>query len=72
MDYKSKYGDVCTPKYFVEEILDLLPNNVWSNPHYKWLDPGCGNGIFMKCIFERLFLNLSTINDDIQRKWYYR
>lgn len=68
MDYKSKYGDVCTPKYFVEEILDLLPNNVWSNPHYKWLDPGCGNGIFMKCIFERLFLNLSTIKDDTQRK----
>lgn len=68
MDYKDKYGDVSTPKYFVEEILDLLPYHVWSNPNYKWLDPGCGNGIFIKCVFERLFKNLSTIKDETKRK----
>ena len=68
MDYKTKYGDVATPKYLVEDILDLLPTDVWSNPNYKWLDPGCGNGIFIKCVFDRLFINLSTIKDETKRK----
>ena len=69
MDYKSKYGDVTTPEYFVEEILDLLPINVWKNINYKWLDPGCGNGIFIKCVYKRLFNSLSTIIiDEFERR----
>ncbi len=69
MNNKIKYGDVSTPKYFVEKILDLLPNNVWYNPDLKWLDPGCGNGIFISCIYEHLFVSLKDkIIDDKKRR----
>ena len=64
MKKKDKYGDVSTPKYFVENILDLLPDSVWYDPTLKWLDPGCGNGIFIECVYYRLLKTLSSFFHD--------
>src|ERR1035437_9647639 len=40
-------GEIMTPIKLVEEMLDNLPNDVWSNPSLKWLDPCNGVGTFV-------------------------
>ena len=34
---KEIYGEVYTPLYFVEKILDIIPKNTFNNPSLKWL-----------------------------------
>jgi len=68
VDYGSvevkKFGEVMTPISLVEEMLDTLPNEVWSNPDLKWLDPANGVGIFPSVIVERLMAGLENIIED--------
>lgn len=45
---------ICTPFPLIEQILDHLPKEVWSNPNFKWLDPACGRGAFLLAIKARL------------------
>lgn len=41
-------GDtIRTPFELIEEILDKLPQEIWSNPNIKILDPACGRGAFL-------------------------
>ena len=35
-------------------MLDLLPNELWSNKDAKFLDPVCKTGVFLREIAERL------------------
>ena len=47
-------GEVFTPTSSVQEILDLLPKNVWkSHPSPTFLEPSCGDGNFLVLILER-------------------
>ena len=59
MPEKKKYGEVFTPSVLIKKILDFFPQNVWSNPDLKWLDPSCGTGNFMILIYQRLMLGLT-------------
>ena len=43
---KNKYGEVFTPKCQIDIMLNALPNHVWINPNFKWLDPCAGIGNF--------------------------
>lgn len=45
----------------VNHLLDHLPSEVWSNPTAFFLDPGCGVGIFMAAMYERLFHGLASV-----------
>jgi site-specific DNA-methyltransferase (adenine-specific) len=54
-----KFGEVFTPLPLVNEMLDKLPSNLWSNPDLKWIDPSCGNGNFLLEIKNRLLKNFS-------------
>jgi len=66
---KKKYGEVFTPIPLIEEMLDKLPTEVWSNPDLKWLDPANGMGNFMIAIYFRLMKGLKDIIfDEEQRK----
>ena len=66
---KEKNGEVFTPLELVEEMLDKLPTDVWSNPNLKWFDPTVGIGNFMVCVYYRLMKGLdSVITDHFQRK----
>ena len=29
-------------------MLDILPPDVWSKPDYRWLDPFCKSGVFLR------------------------
>ena len=67
---KKKYGEVFTPTSLIEEMLDKLPIEVWSNPNLKWLDPANGMGNFMICIYYRLMKGLKDIihNEEERKK----
>ena len=51
---RKKSGEVFTPLYIVEEMLDKIPKKVWSDHTLKWLDPSVGIGNFPICIYIRL------------------
>lgn len=38
--------EVFTPPNLVNDILDLLPQELWSNPNAKFLDPVSKSGVF--------------------------
>jgi site-specific DNA-methyltransferase (adenine-specific) len=56
--YKKVFGEVFTPISLCNEMLDKLPQEVWSNPDLKWLDPSCGSGNFLIAIKKRLMTGL--------------
>ena len=69
IENKKNNGEVFTPEFLIEEMLDKLPKGVWSNPDLKWFDPAVGVGNFMIFVYYRLMENLKThFPDDIERK----
>ena len=57
-------GEVMTPIELVEEMLDTLPYEVWSNPNLKWLDPCNGIGTFPSVVVHRLMKGLEEFQPD--------
>lgn len=49
----KNHGEVFTPEYIIKEMCDLIPENVWADPSYVFLEPTCGNGNFLVEIAER-------------------
>lgn len=66
---RKSFGEVITPIELVNDILDTLPDDVWSNPNLKWLDPCVGTGNFPKVIIERLIIGLSKIIPDEELRY---
>jgi site-specific DNA-methyltransferase (adenine-specific) len=50
--------EVFTPPNLVNNILDLLPKELWSNPDTKFLDPVSKSGVFLREIAKRLMTGL--------------
>jgi site-specific DNA-methyltransferase (adenine-specific) len=50
--------EVFTPPRIVNEMLDLLPDEVWRNPELRWLDPACKTGVFLREVTRRLMVGL--------------
>jgi len=66
---KKQFGEVFTPMELVNEMLDKLPVEVWSDPNLKWFDPANGMGNFPIAIYTRLMISLKeVIPDDMLRK----
>ena len=64
----KEHGEVMTPLTLVNEMLDKLPSEVWSNKDLKWLDPCNGVGTFPSVVVERLMIGLKdVIVDDCER-----
>jgi site-specific DNA-methyltransferase (adenine-specific) len=66
---KKNFGEVMTPIYLVDEMLDLLPKHIWSNPNLKWLDPCNGVGTFPSVIVERLMIGLAEVIVDEDKRY---
>lgn len=66
---KKKFGEVMTPISLVEEMLDTLPKEVWSNPNLKWLDPANGVGVFPSVIVSRLMEGLKSWEHDDEKRY---
>jgi site-specific DNA-methyltransferase (adenine-specific) len=56
--------EVFTPPSVVNQVLDLFPNEVWSNPKLKFLDPACKSGVFLREIAKRLMVGLENKIED--------
>lgn len=51
--------EVRTPPKVANQVLNLLPSEVWENPDYRWLDPGAKSGVFLREATKRLMLGLA-------------
>ena len=61
--------EVFTPRKVCKVMLDALPDEVWANPNYRWLNPFTKNGIFEREIALKLNEGLKTlILDEETRK----
>ncbi len=59
---------VFTPPKVANAVLDLLPEEVWSDPKLRWLDPCSKTGVFPREITKRLMVGLQgVITDDADR-----
>jgi type I restriction-modification system DNA methylase subunit len=50
---KDENGEVFTPAYIVDEMLELLPDGILNDSSKTFLDPTCGNGNILVRILER-------------------
>ena len=60
--------EVFTPPTLVNDILDLLPAELWSNPNAKFLDPVSKSGVFLREMAKRLMKGLETQIPDKQER----
>lgn len=60
--------EVFTPRKVVDRMLDSLPEEVWHNPDYKWLNPATKTGIFEREIAIRLDEGLKDEIRDVERR----
>jgi len=58
--------EVFTPPKTVNEMLDLLPRELWSDKNARFLDPVSKTGIFLREIAKRLIKGLETQIPDKQ------
>ena len=66
---KKENGEVFTPMFLINEMLDKLPIETWSNKNLKWFDPATGMGNFQIAVYLRLMEGLNKeIPNIIERK----
>ena len=60
--------EVFTPPKLANEILDLLPEEIWSDSTITFLDPAVKTGIFLREIASRLIDGLAEEIPDLQER----
>jgi len=60
--------EVFTPPWLANEILDLLPDNIWSDRNITFLDPCCKSGVFLREIAKRLINGLENEIPDREKR----
>jgi len=60
--------EVFTPPQLANQILDLLPEELWSDKKATFLDPGCKSGVFLREIAKRLDKGLEGQIPDRQER----
>lgn len=60
--------EVFTPPQLVNQILNLLPMETWSDKDARFLDPVCKSGVFLREIARRLDAGLEKITPDKQTR----
>jgi site-specific DNA-methyltransferase (adenine-specific) len=60
--------EVFTPPQLANQILDLLPAELWSSKKATFLDPGCKSGVFLREIAKRLDKGLEKQIPDRQKR----
>lgn len=58
---KEKFGEVHTPFYFINDMLDKIPSQYFKDPTLKWLDIGSGRGNFSIILFKKLNNSLKDV-----------
>ncbi len=60
--------EVFTPPEVANAMLDLLPQELFSDPDAKFLDPACKSGAFLREIAKRLINGLADTIPDLQER----
>ena len=60
--------EVFTPPEVVNKMLDMLPQELFSNPDTTFLDPACKTGVFLREIAVRLIKGLEKQMPDLQER----
>lgn len=60
--------EVFTPPELANQVLDLLPQELFSRAETTFLDPFCKSGVFLREIVKRLDKGLSTVIPDRQER----
>lgn len=60
--------EVFTPPNLVNQILDLLPQELWTNKEAKFLDPVSKSGVFLREIVKRLENGLESQIPNLQER----
>lgn len=60
--------EVPTPPGLARDMLDLLPDMVWTSPNLKWLDPFCKSGVFLREVATRLLEGLAEWEPDFDKR----
>lgn len=60
--------EVFTPPALANQILDLLPPELWRDRNARFLDPVCKSGVFLREIAKRLMTGLETHIPDPQQR----
>ena len=60
--------EVFTSPEIANSMIDLLPEELFSNPNTKFLDPACKSGIFLREIVKRLINGLEKEIPDINQR----
>ena len=55
---KYQFGEVNTPFYIIQQMIDMIPALFLENPYIQWIDPACGCGHFPMVLYKRLMLSL--------------
>jgi len=53
-------GEIFTPEWLVDEMLDKLPQSLFQDPTKTYLDPACGDGNILVRVLRRKIDNGST------------
>ncbi len=64
----KEIGEVFTPNWLVENTLNLLPIDIWTDACKTWLEPSCGDGNFLVAILERLMMSLKIWQPDDSKR----
>lgn len=77
---RKQFGEIFTPVWLVKEMLDKLDNSyvklqgksIFSEPHFRWLDPAVGIGNYPIIIYLRLMEGLKHLDaykdEEVRRK----
>lgn len=60
--------EVFTPPEIANQMLDMLPQELFENPDTKFLDPACKSGVFLREIAKRLLVGLEPQIPDLQER----
>ncbi len=60
--------EIFTPPKVVNQMLDLLPQEIWRDARATFLDPACKTGVFLREIAKRLIAGLETEFPDLQKR----
>lgn len=60
--------EVFTPPELANQVLDMLPEEIWSDPNIKILDPFCKSGVFLREAAKRFIKGLEPVYPDLQER----
>ena len=60
--------EVFTSPKIVNEMLDMLPQDLFTNKNTKFLEPCCKSGVFLREIAKRLIVGLESQIPDLQER----